>query len=208
MFTLSLRPRLTRGGLTLSVVALLVLVGVAVSPAESHAGTGRTDLTNTPVRSGGFTVTPANMEIPQSERTSTRELRSYAGPGVPIRARGNRTAQASTRLGCTWYGLCTVTLDVATTRSLCSAVCRYANSSLATIAVGAARACAPIGGYGALYCAGAAAIYGSWFMDELQYARASGRCLEFRAYRIPVPPYITPPWIGTSSVTTSRCTST
>jgi hypothetical protein len=82
---------------------------------------------------------------------------------------------------------CSVYLSRAFTRWLCGRLCPYSNASTATIAAVAAVACAPVGGIGAVVCAGAAAIWGGFFIDKLGQASSKNQCLRIRYIPAPTP---------------------
>lgn len=85
---------------------------------------------------------------------------------------------------------CSAYLTRNTTKEICERLCEYSNASNAAIATAAAAACLPLGGVGAVVCAGAGALFGGFFIDKLNQATDAGQCLRIR-YTNSSPPVVT-----------------
>ena len=69
------------------------------------------------------------------------------------------------------------------TRTIADKVQRYQNSSNAAIAGAFAGACFPVGGWPALACGVAGAVYGGFAIDQFVQARNTGACIRLRYIR-------------------------
>ena len=192
-------------------VRALVIIDNADAPTEYRFPmAGATHLTANP--DGGLTVwngttivatvaapwaTDANR-APVTTRyridgTTIIQTVHHHGAAYPI------VADPAFREDCGWV-TCSVYLSRSTTRSIADVVGRYPNASMGTIAFALALACAPIGGIGAVVCAGAAGVYGGFAIDQFIEARRLNRCIRVRyTEQIGVaPPVITGIYVDSS----------
>jgi len=82
---------------------------------------------------------------------------------------------------------CSLYIGRARTASIATYVQRYANASTAAIATAFGAACFPLGGYPALVCAGVAAVWGGFAIDQFVYAKSQKKCIRLRYVPLTVP---------------------
>jgi hypothetical protein len=97
---------------------------------------------------------------------------AQAAPGMP--------PGVSTKCGVV---TCSAYLSRGTTRSIANKLARYQNASNAAIASAAGAAFFPAGGFPALACAAAGAIYGGFAVDQFLRARDTNACIRLRYLR-------------------------
>ena len=78
---------------------------------------------------------------------------------------------------------CSAYLSRGTTRAIADKVARYQNASTASIAGAFAGACFPVGGWPALACGTAGAIFGGFAVDQFVQARNTNACIRLRYVR-------------------------
>jgi hypothetical protein len=101
---------------------------------------------------------------------------------------GGATASAAplsrtgVNMSCGWV-TCSAYLGRGLTRSIADKVARYQNTSNAAIAGAFAGACFPAGGWPALACGTAGAVYGGFAIDQFTHARNTNACIRLRFLR-------------------------
>jgi hypothetical protein len=102
---------------------------------------------------------------------------------------------------------CSVYIGRSVTKQIQSRLARYANSSAAVLATAAATACAAtgVGGLFVPLCAGAGALYGSFVVDQFNYAASHKMCVRIRFTAAPVPPAPVPAVTGIYTDSSGFC---
>jgi len=126
---------------------------------------------------------PTHFEVARDGRTLTQVVTPRASTAYPVVADPNVNCGIIT---------CSLYLTRTETARLWGQLSQYQNSSTAAIGLAAGVACAlvlsptgPGAAIAAVICAGAAAIYGGFFIDKLGQAANSGNCLRVRYTTVP-----------------------
>ncbi len=159
------------------ISASAVAAAVAVTPSAVGA-------TTTQPTASVVTSASAAMPTPSPIASGTG-WSIYEDTGSPGNAPSGMQSMA-TQVNC-GYISCTLYVSKNNTAEIDSKIARYANTSVAAITGAFALACLPLDPIASVVCGVGGAVYGSYAIDQFNYAATHDECVAIKFYGWPVP---------------------